>query len=221
MRRRHYDPKLGRFLSQDPIGLMGGLNLYSYGANSPVRYVDHTGLNPAIIWGLGAATGVGVYLNETKKYAQQKARDLVAKGYEEGIYPGPPPAGTPRDGSVTRQVLFDKYKHCVVSCQTARKFGGAASWAIGFGHESRAALSPSSTYDQRDIMANGSGIDFACNADSDSDCERKCAQKYPKSYLWQGDLTVLPLEEPLPPQPEYRPQARPRIPGYNSRRNQD
>lgn len=47
MRRRHYDPTIGRFLNRDPIGLSGGLNLYNYGANSPVNYVDPSGLNPA------------------------------------------------------------------------------------------------------------------------------------------------------------------------------
>ncbi|MDX5630932.1 MULTISPECIES: RHS repeat-associated core domain-containing protein [unclassified Brenneria] len=27
---REYDPKVGRFTTQDPIGLAGGLNLYLY-----------------------------------------------------------------------------------------------------------------------------------------------------------------------------------------------
>ncbi len=42
-RHRYYDPTLGRYISQDPIGLQGGWNLYSYTGN-PVRYVDPMGL---------------------------------------------------------------------------------------------------------------------------------------------------------------------------------
>ncbi|WP_257998111.1 RHS repeat domain-containing protein [Oligella urethralis] len=40
---RYYDPELGRFISQDPIGLMGGINLYQYAPN-PVEWVDPLGL---------------------------------------------------------------------------------------------------------------------------------------------------------------------------------
>jgi len=31
---RYYDPDVGRFVSEDPIGLLGGLNLYQYAANA-------------------------------------------------------------------------------------------------------------------------------------------------------------------------------------------
>ena len=41
---RAYDPDLGRWLSRDPIGETGGLNLYSYVANDPVRLTDPFGL---------------------------------------------------------------------------------------------------------------------------------------------------------------------------------
>jgi RHS repeat-associated protein len=40
---RGYDAGLGRWLSRDPLGLQGGLNLYGYANNSPVQYVDRTG----------------------------------------------------------------------------------------------------------------------------------------------------------------------------------
>ncbi len=44
LRNRWYDPKTGRFLTQDPIGLAGGVNLYSYAGNNPVAYSDPFGL---------------------------------------------------------------------------------------------------------------------------------------------------------------------------------
>ncbi len=40
---RYYDPDCGRFISQDPIGLNGGLNLYAYAPN-PLGWIDPLGL---------------------------------------------------------------------------------------------------------------------------------------------------------------------------------
>ncbi|EBD1256639.1 RHS repeat-associated core domain-containing protein [Salmonella enterica subsp. arizonae serovar 62:z4,z32:-] len=40
---RYYDPECGRFTQQDPIGLSGGLNLYSYAPN-PLSWIDPLGL---------------------------------------------------------------------------------------------------------------------------------------------------------------------------------
>jgi RHS repeat-associated protein len=42
-RFRYYDPDIGRYLSQDPVGLLGGTNPYEYGPN-PVMYIDPLGL---------------------------------------------------------------------------------------------------------------------------------------------------------------------------------
>ena len=44
-RFRYYDPEIGRFVSQDPIGLMGGMNLFEYASN-PIIWVDPLGLSP-------------------------------------------------------------------------------------------------------------------------------------------------------------------------------
>ncbi|SEU12998.1 RHS repeat domain-containing protein, partial [Pseudomonas graminis] len=46
-RHRYYDPKVGRFISKDPIGYSGGLNLYAYAAN-PVEWIDPLGLHKVI-----------------------------------------------------------------------------------------------------------------------------------------------------------------------------
>ncbi|WP_446011594.1 RHS repeat-associated core domain-containing protein, partial [Candidatus Electrothrix sp.] len=40
---RYYSPELGRWMSRDPIGEDGGLNLYGFVGNSPLVYVDPFG----------------------------------------------------------------------------------------------------------------------------------------------------------------------------------
>ncbi len=45
MRARYYDPRVGRFISEDPLGFDGGdVNLYAYVGNNPIMGVDPSGL---------------------------------------------------------------------------------------------------------------------------------------------------------------------------------
>ena len=44
-RYRYYSPYVGRFVSRDPIKLLGGYNIYQYAHNS-IRWVDPLGLAP-------------------------------------------------------------------------------------------------------------------------------------------------------------------------------
>ena len=41
---RYYDPTTGRYVTPDPIGLDGGINLFTYVAGNPLRWVDPLGL---------------------------------------------------------------------------------------------------------------------------------------------------------------------------------
>ncbi len=42
LRGRYYDAALGRFISRDPAGLSGGINLYAYAGDDPVDFSDPT-----------------------------------------------------------------------------------------------------------------------------------------------------------------------------------
>ncbi|WP_292916080.1 RHS repeat-associated core domain-containing protein [Nitrosomonas sp.] len=50
---RYYEPETGRYLSPDPIGLMGGINIYGYVGQSPLGFVDRLGLDKTIWFPLG------------------------------------------------------------------------------------------------------------------------------------------------------------------------
>ena len=44
-RTRYYHPDLARFVSEDPIGILAGVNFYTYTNNAPTRFVDPFGLD--------------------------------------------------------------------------------------------------------------------------------------------------------------------------------
>lgn len=65
-RFRYYDPDVGRFVSQDPIGLAGGLNLYQYAPN-PLSWVDPLGLAKELTSGSVYRMGSGTDSNLTPR----------------------------------------------------------------------------------------------------------------------------------------------------------
>ncbi|EOM9913247.1 RHS repeat-associated core domain-containing protein, partial [Escherichia coli] len=52
-RNRYYDPLQGRYITQDPIGPVGGGNPYSYVLNNPAQFIDPTGLTQEDNWTYG------------------------------------------------------------------------------------------------------------------------------------------------------------------------
>ncbi|WP_436612850.1 RHS repeat-associated core domain-containing protein [Sorangium sp. So ce1024] len=46
---RYYDPRIGRYLSPDPLGVYGGLNVFAYADNDPSTHVDPDGLLPMAV----------------------------------------------------------------------------------------------------------------------------------------------------------------------------
>ncbi len=57
---RAYNPRMGRWISRDPIGVKGGINLYDYVGGNPLTRIDPTGLVTAVVIGdstLAVGTG--------------------------------------------------------------------------------------------------------------------------------------------------------------------
>jgi RHS repeat-associated protein len=50
---RFYAPNLGRWMTRDPIGEAGGINLYGFVGNNPANFIDPDGDHPA--WVVGTA----------------------------------------------------------------------------------------------------------------------------------------------------------------------
>jgi len=109
---RYYDPESERFTQQDPIGLVGGSNLYQYAPNA-LGWVD--------LWGLSRCTIHG--RPDPYKGAKDASAYLRSKGVD-------------RD---TRRKIINSFELDTISLQKAgnNQFGtrfhdnGKSAWPLG------------------------------------------------------------------------------------------
>ncbi|AXY34664.1 RHS repeat-associated core domain-containing protein [Yersinia pseudotuberculosis] len=102
---RYYAPEVGRFITPDPIGLAGGLNLYQYAPN-PLGWIDPLGLagNPATAThityqGIDAATGKP-YVGYASMQGNQTAQSVLDYRYGNDYS---------RFGGTPAQVVYEGY----------------------------------------------------------------------------------------------------------------
>ena len=112
-RARWYDPTTGRWLSKDPIGLSGGLNLYGFCGNMPLNHVDPSGL---IDWEEFSAYASGAWDGLTDDFWGNLGRGAAATA--DGLIPW----GDPFSG-----FYEDK---CDDAYDVSRKIGIASSFCI-------------------------------------------------------------------------------------------
>jgi RHS repeat-associated protein len=73
---RAYDARLGRWLSKDPLGEAGGVNLYGFVDNNPTNWIDMIGLAPGDPYPSADAAGIAairefnpISIKENAEYA--------------------------------------------------------------------------------------------------------------------------------------------------------
>jgi RHS repeat-associated protein len=96
---RYYDPDLGRFITQDPIGINGGLNLYRYCQN-PVNWADPWGLFDELDiarMGDSGHRGDGLEAHELLQSAWLKEHSSVYQGRGTGFGRDNPAIAIPPD----------------------------------------------------------------------------------------------------------------------------
>nr|WP_319394724.1 RHS repeat-associated core domain-containing protein [uncultured Desulfobacter sp.] len=91
-RARYYDPKIGRFLGEDPLGFEAGVNFYTYVLNNPINFNDPTGHDVVTIGPKIAVSGwVAKAIQKTYEFVTGDKKDIAVSGMGAGIalsFPG-------------------------------------------------------------------------------------------------------------------------------------
>ncbi|WP_197466015.1 RHS repeat-associated core domain-containing protein, partial [Chromobacterium sp. F49] len=112
-RHRYYDPEIGRFISRDPIGLMGGINIYDYAPN-PLNWLDPLGLSSTVLnKDLGGVVGDKMQAHHVipEEIWGKKKSFLDAIGYQGQRDKAPNGVLLP-DSQKTAQTMGKKVYHC-------------------------------------------------------------------------------------------------------------
>ncbi|WP_162125793.1 RHS repeat-associated core domain-containing protein [Pseudoxanthomonas wuyuanensis] len=103
-RARYYSASMGRFVSEDPIGISGGLNTYSYVNQSPLDGVDPFGLQKLSVdyFIFKAGGGIDIYFD----YNQVKGFQLNGVGLRGGGGQGAGISWDPAGERPDKDILF-------------------------------------------------------------------------------------------------------------------
>ncbi len=149
---RYLDTQLGRWLSRDPIGEKGGLNLYGFTRNKPMLYKDHLGLQeveppPQIPDWVDPETGKsGFNPLEIPTYAGVKP-----------LVPGPHgPIGPPGRISVHCQALFS-----CTCCPAKLDCGSVEGGGVGE-HDNNAEAAKDMAKKAATVAANRRCVQLTC-----------------------------------------------------------
>jgi RHS repeat-associated protein len=105
---RYYDPEVGRFITQDPIGLLGGSNLYAFAPNTNV-WIDP--------WGLSCRTD---YVGRTPGKGSKTGREVIEDMRSQGKIRG--------EGEGMRFKASDEQWYPIKEADMAHKTDAVTYW---------------------------------------------------------------------------------------------
>jgi RHS repeat-associated protein len=101
---RYYDPEIGRYISEDPLGYADGANLYTYVHNNPINHIDPLGLMAWYDRALNAAAdfsaGFGDRISGGLTRVIRQKLDIDAVNYKSGAYKVGDTAGKVHEGAM-------------------------------------------------------------------------------------------------------------------------
>ena len=149
-RARYYDPTIGRFLNEDPIGFAGGdMNLYAYVWDNPTNFVDPYGL-----WGYN-------WLDLLSPWGGTICATYYLKSNFDKLQRA-------KNGNL------DQYYHCLAFCEIGKKCGmtGLAAGSIGgYAKEAYDCSDNNKSCELSDIGTNAAGVEFSNNPQC---CKKSC-----------------------------------------------
>lgn len=123
---RYYSPVLGRWLNRDPLGERGGLNLYGFVFNSPVKFADRLGLLLAAVDGTGSRTWLKKLNGRYNSHVRNFYKDYQLELNEwKAYWHGPKYEITGKDAfAIHKGVMrFIQEKFCKNECQKINLVG--------------------------------------------------------------------------------------------------
>jgi RHS repeat-associated protein len=177
---RVYDPNIGTWLSEDPLGFAVAPSLHVYASGNPISRVDRLGLTPQdwreVVRGVRNVGPVDAWRGY--QMSQDALADAERSGLP-GLHNGP----------------ADAYRHCLRSCRMTEALGVEQAKAIADEHENageRSGQRPDER--QMDEANNDAGRNCAIQPEKKKrSCDDKCMQ-----LLMDGGLFGLG-GKPMPP----------------------
>lgn len=188
-RNRVYDPKMGRFTQQDPIGLAGGLNLYGFANGDPVNFSDPFGLFCWPRWLCRSLITVGD--------AQHVLVHLVLEPGPEGTFKLSHAGAVRRDAAAFVSSIAgltpgqaNALRHLYGSCELARRAGAREAQHATRAHETK--LRDHGEEDRKDSAADAENNRIGIMMGSDQEFEAMSCQDLAGLVLSVGAASEYP-----------------------------